>query len=118
MIGRCVLLFCFIYLFLPVFDYPLYDGICGEAVPAVHGPQDPSPPRLLHINKTAPGENGSDYSHESGWWWLGKWGGSYSIRVGSVPARVDFCPPVTYKIHLQIKNKNLSAGFIVTLSLL
>lgn len=45
---------------LPVFDYPLYDGISGEAVPAVHDPQDSSPPGLLDVNKTGPNENGSD----------------------------------------------------------
>lgn len=56
----------FIY-FLPVFDYPLYDGVCGEAVAAVHRPQDSSPPRLLHVNKTAPNENDSDCSDAPGW---------------------------------------------------
>lgn len=45
---------------LPVFDYPLYDGIGGEAVPAVHDPQDSSPPGLLDVNKTGPNEHGSD----------------------------------------------------------
>lgn len=51
---------------LPVFDDPLHDGVCGEAVPAVHPPQDSSPPRLLRMNKTAPNENGSHYSNASG----------------------------------------------------
>lgn len=47
--------------------------------------------------------------------WVGE-GGSYSIRVRAVPARVYFCPPVTHKIHLRIKNQNASAWFILRIS--
>lgn len=97
--------------FLPVFDYPLYDGIGGEAVPAVHDPQDSSPPRLLDVNKTGPNENESDYSNASGW-------GSYSIRVRSIPARVYFCPPMTNKIHLWKKKKTLLHETFLMLSVL
>lgn len=39
---------------LPVFDYPLHNGVCCETVSAVNGTQDSSPPWLLVINKTSP----------------------------------------------------------------
>lgn len=69
MISCCMRLCWFYFFFLPVFDDPLYDGVCGEAVPAVHDPQDSSPPRLLHINETAPNENDSDDSNASACGW-------------------------------------------------
>lgn len=70
----------FFNFFLPVFDYSLYYGICGEVVPAVHNTQDSSPPRLLDINKTALNENHSDYSHPS----VG--GGGVLTAYGSDPS--------------------------------
>lgn len=115
MISCCVLLFGFV----PVFDYPLYDGVCGEAVPAVHSPQDSSPPRLLHINKTAPNENDSDYSNASGW--VG-WGGGFLQHTGQIcPCPGIFLssrdiqdPPVDKKTHfclIEFNGKCSLAGF-------
>lgn len=69
---------------LPVFDYPLYDGIGGEAVPAVHDPQDSSPPGLLDVNKTGPNENGSDCRNASEV--VGGWGVVVLTAYGSDPS--------------------------------
>ena len=39
--------------FLPVFDNPLHNGICSEAVPTINNTQDSFPPWLLDMNETS-----------------------------------------------------------------
>lgn len=91
------------FFFLPVFDYPLHNGIRSEAVPAVNSTQDSFPPGLLDMNKTLPNE--SDLS--SLWITVFHRGGecldSYSIRVWSILVRIYFCLSMAYKINLGMK---------------
>lgn len=46
----------FALFYLPVFYYPLHNGIRSEAVPTVNRTQDSFPPRLLDMKKTLPNE--------------------------------------------------------------
>lgn len=101
------------HLQLPVFDYPLHNGICSEAVPTVDGTQDSFPPRLLDMDKTSPNECDSSSLRITVLHKGGECLESYSIRVRSVLVRIYFCLPMTYKIHLWIKRCAVLSFLIV-----